>query len=182
MTKAEKTATIEALKEKFENNQFFYLTDSSTLTVEQVNKLRRLCFEKGIEMRVVKNTLAKKALESFPAEKQYDGLYDALKGPTALMFTEVANSPARVIKEFRGKKEERPVVKAAYIDTAVYIGDDQLEALSKLKSKEELLGELIGLLQSPARNLVGALSSGGSTVMNLLKALEEREEGSGGEG
>jgi len=181
MTRAEKTTTIEALKEKFENNPFFYITDSSTLTVEKVNKLRQLCFDKGIEMKVVKNTLTKKALESFPEEKQYEGLYEALKGPTALMFTDVANAPARVIKEFRGKKEERPIVKAAYIDTAIYIGDDQLEALTKLKSKEELLGELIGLLQSPAKNLVGALSSGGSTVMNLLKALEEREGGEGGE-
>jgi large subunit ribosomal protein L10 len=95
------------------------------------------------------------------------------------MFTEAANAPARVIKEFREAKNEKPVLKAAYIDTAVYIGDDQLDALSKLKSKEELLGDLIGLLQSPARNLVGALSSGGTTVMNLLKALEEREGGEG---
>lgn len=179
MTKAEKTATIEALKEKFENNQFFYITDSSTLTVEQVNKLRKLCFDRGIEMKVVKNTLARKALESFPAEKQYEGLYESLKGPTALMFTESANAPARVIKEFREAKNEKPALKAAYIDTAVFIGDDQLDALSKLKSKEELLGELIGLLQSPASNLVGALASGGTTIMNLLKALEEREGGEG---
>ncbi len=175
MTRAEKTATIEALKEKFEASEYFYLTDASTLTVEQVNKLRGLCYEKGVEMRVVKNTLVRKALESFPEERNYGGLYESLKGPTALMFTEVANVPARLIKEFR-ETAERPLLKAAYIDTAVYEGDDQIETLTKLKSKEELLGEVIGLLQSPARNLIGALQSGGTTIMNLLKALEEREE------
>ncbi len=182
MTRADKTATIEVLKEKFENNAFFYITDASTLTVAEINNLRRLCFDKGIEMQVVKNTLTKKALESFPEEKKYEGLYESLKGPTALMFTEAANAPARVIKDFRGKKNEKPVLKAAYIDTAVYIGDDQLDVLSKLKSKEELLGDLIGLLQSPARNLLSALNSGGATVMNLLKALEERDGNAGGDG
>ncbi len=173
MTKAEKTATIEALKEKFENNVYFYLADSSTLTVSQVNKFRRMCFEKGIEMQVVKNTLVRKALEAAPADKNYQELYDVLKGPTAVLFTETANTPARVIKEFR-ENSEKPSVKAAYIDTAVFIGDEQLEALTKLKSKEELLGEIIGLLQSPAKNVISALNSGGQTIMNLLKALEER--------
>lgn len=175
MTRAEKNATIEALKEKFENNTFFYVTDASTLTVEKVNQLRRLCFEKGVEMRVIKNTLAIKALEAAPEEKNYSGLYDSFKGPTALMFTDTANVPARLIKEFRGD-DERPILKAAYIDASVYVGDDQLETLSKLKSKEELLGEIITLLQSPAKNVVSALKSGGSTIMGLLKALEEREE------
>ncbi|HMN90568.1 MAG TPA: 50S ribosomal protein L10 [Saprospiraceae bacterium] len=175
MTRAEKSATIEVLKEKISNSSFFYITDSSTLTVEQVNKLRRMCFEKGIEMTVVKNTLVKKALEAAPQEKNYEPLYEALHGPTALMFTEVANLPARLIKEFRGDKE-RPAVKAAYIDTAVYIGDDQLEALSSLKSRDELLGDLLGLLSAPAANLLGALQSGGSNIMGLLKALEERGE------
>jgi large subunit ribosomal protein L10 len=175
MTRAEKSATIEVLKEKISNSSFFYITDSSTLTVEQVNKLRRMCFEKGIEMTVVKNTLVKKALEAAPQEKNYEPLYEALHGPTALMFTEVANLPARLIKEFRGDKE-RPAVKAAYIDTAVYIGDDQLEALSSLKSRDELLGDLLGLLGAPAANLLGALQSGGSNIMGLLKALEERGE------
>ena len=173
MTKAEKTATIEALKEKFEQNSFFYITDSSTLTVDQVNKFRRLCFEKGIEMKVVKNTLAKKALESFPAEKGYEALYEALHGPTAILFTETANVPARLIKEFR-KTVDKPEIKAAYIDTAVFIGDNQIEILTKLKSKQELLGEVIGLLQSPARNVVSALQSGGQTLMGILKTLEER--------
>jgi len=175
MNRAEKTAMIEELKEKFSSSDFFYITDSSTLTVEKVNELRGLCFEKGIEMKVVKNTLAQKALEAAPEEKGYAPLYEALKGPTALMFTDVANAPARLIKDFR-KKDERPLIKAAYIDTAVYLGDDQIKALSELKSKEELIGEVIGLLQSPAKNVISALKSGGSTLSGLLKALEERGE------
>lgn len=176
MTKAEKTAVIEELKEKFENASFFYVTDSSTLTVEQVNKLRGLLFEKGIEMRVVKNTLARKALEAASPEKNFDtSLLDTLKGPTALMFTDVANAPGKVIKEFR-KESDMPVVKSAYIDTAIYVGDDQLDALSSIKSKEEMLGEVITLLQSPMKNLLGQLQSGGNTISGLLKALEERAQ------
>lgn len=175
MTRDEKTAVIEELKSKFETSQFFYVADSSTLPVEKINKLRGLFFEKGIEMRVVKNTLVKKALESFDESKNYAPLYDTLVGPTSLIFTDVANAPARVIKEFRDK-EEKPLIKSAYIDSAVYVGDDQIEALSKLKSKEELLGEVITLLQSPMQNLVGALKSGQNTVAGLLKALEERGE------
>jgi len=175
MTRTEKVAAVEVLKEKFSNSDFFYVTDASTLTVEQVNKLRSMLFEKGIEMQVVKNTLARKALESLPEENNYSELFDALKGPTAIMFSEVANAPARVIKEFRGKDAERPILKAAYIDTAIYQGDDQLKALSDLKSKEELLGDLLGLLQAPIHNVLGALNSGGNTLSGLLKALEERE-------
>ncbi|HMO40514.1 MAG TPA: 50S ribosomal protein L10 [Saprospiraceae bacterium] len=175
MTKEEKTAVIEALKEKFDNNAFFYITDSSSLSVEKVNKLRRLCFEKGIEMKVVKNTLIQKALEAAPEEKNYQPLYEALHGPSAVMFAEVANLPARLIKEFRGDGE-RPLIKAAYIDTAVYIGDEQIEALSNLKSRDEMVGDLLGLLMSPGANLLGALQSGGGNIMGLLKALEERGE------
>lgn len=175
MTRTEKQATVEALKEKFSNTEYFYVTDASTLTVEQVNNLRGMLYEKGIEMRVVKNTLARKALEALPEENNYSELFDALKGPTAIMFTEVANAPAKVIKEYRGSDKERPILKAAYIDTAVYTGDDQLKALAQLKSKDELLGEIIGLLQSPMTNVMGALNSGGNTVMSLLKALEERD-------
>ena len=148
MTSQEKAREIEALKEKFSEHDFFYLTDSSTLTVEQVNRLRGLCFEKGVEMRVVKNTLARKALEQAPEEKNYAGLYEILKGPSAVMFTEVSNAPAKVIKEFR-KEHDKPVLKAAYIDSDIYVGDDQLDRLESLKSKEELIGEVIVLLQSP---------------------------------
>ena len=174
MTRTEKVAAVEALKEKFSNSEFFYVTDASTLTVEQVNKLRAMLFEKGIQMQVVKNTLARKALEALPEENNYSELFDALKGPTAILFTEVANAPARVIKDFRGK-DERPILKAAYIDSAIYKGDNQLGTLSDLKSKEELLGDLLGLLQSPIQNVMGALNSGGNTLSGLLKALEQRE-------
>ena len=176
MTKAEKATTIEVLKEKFGATDYFYLTDSSTLTVEQINQLRGLCFEKGVEMRVVKNTLAQKALEanSADADKGYEPLYDLLKGPTTILFTEVANAPARIIEEFR-KTNEKPVLKGAYIDSSVFVGDDQLSALASLKSKEELLGEIVTILQSPAKNVISALKSGGTTIMGLLKTLEERE-------
>jgi large subunit ribosomal protein L10 len=145
------------------------------LTVEQINKFRGLCFEKDIEMKVVKNTLAIKALETFPEDRNYVGLYDSLKGPTAILFTTTANVPAKVIKEFR-KGSERPVLKAAYIDTDVFVGDEQLDALANLKSKEDLIGEVITLLQSPVKNVLGALQSGGNTISGLLKALEERGE------
>ena len=174
MTRADKATAIAELKEKFSNSSFFYVTDSSTLTVEQINKLRGMFYEKGVEMKVVKNTLVKKALENEPEEKGYAKIFEALKGPTAILFSDVANAPARVIEEYRGKKEERPILKAAYIDTDVFIGDDQLKALASLKSKEELLGEVIGLLQSPPKNLISALQSGGNTISGLLKALEAR--------
>lgn len=173
MTKAEKNEVIEALKERFEGTSFFYLTDSSTLTVEQVNEFRGLCFEKEVEMKVVKNTLVKKALESFPEERNYADLYDSLKGQTAILFTSTANVPAKILKEFR-KSNERPLLKAAYIDTSVFVGDDQIDPLTKLKSKEDLIGEVITLLQSPAKNVVSALQSGGQTLSGLLKALEDR--------
>jgi len=174
MTKSDKAAVIEELKGKFEEFDFFYITDSSTMTVEQVNNLRRKFFEKDVQMKVVKNTLAIKALQTADASKGYEGLFDSLKGPTALLFTKTANTPAKVIKEFRKGGGERPVVKAAYIDSGIFIGDDQLDALASLKSKEELLGEVISLLQSPAKNVISALKSGGSTIAGLVKALEER--------
>ena len=173
MTRSEKVAVVEELKEKFENSSSFYVTDSSTLTVAEVNVLRGQCFEKGVELRVVKNTLVKKALEALPEDKNYAELYDSLKGPTALMFCETANLPAKLIEEFR-KTHEKPVLKAAYIDASVYVGDDQVKSLAALKSKEELVGEIVGLLQSPAKNVISALKSGGSTIAGILKTLEER--------
>ncbi|HRI00782.1 MAG TPA: 50S ribosomal protein L10 [Saprospiraceae bacterium] len=173
MNKEQKTQEIESLKKKFESANFFYLTDSSTLTVAQVNQFRRMCFEKGIEMQVVKNTLAKKALQSFGEERGFEPLYSALEGPTAILFTENASTPAKLIEEFR-KSNEKPVLKAAYIDTAVYSGDDQIKVLVSLKSKEDLIGDVIMLLQSPMKNVIGALKSGGNTIAGLVKALEER--------
>ena len=175
MNKTEKTQAIEDLKVKLADAQYFYITDSSSLTVGQVNELRGLCHEKGIEMKVVKNTLAKKAMESFDAEKGFEELFEALKGPTTLMFADAGNAPAKLIKEFR-KSYERPLLKAAYIDSDVFLGDDQLDMLDSLKSKEELIGDVILLLQSPIKNVLGSLQSGSSTLAGLVKALEERGE------
>lgn len=173
MTRTEKAAVIEALTQRINESNSFYVTDSSTLTVEQVNSLRRLCFEKNVQLTVAKNTLVKKALEQ--ADGDYEELYGSLAGPTSLMFTEVANVPAKLIKEFR-KSSEKPVLKAAYIDQSVYVGDDQLETLSSLKSREELIGEIVGLLQSPAKNVISALQSGGQTLSGILKTLSEKGE------
>ena len=175
MTRAEKDMVIDELKGKFSENQFFYLTDSSTLTVAEVNDLRRMCFEKGVEMRVVKNKLAIKAMEALAEEKNLEPLYDALKGPTTILFTETSNVPAKIIEEYR-KTHEMPVLKAAYIDSDVYLGDDELKTLASLKSKEELVGDVIMLLQSPIKNVLGSLQSGGNTISGLLKALENRTE------
>lgn len=176
MTKNEKSAAIEALKEKFENNEFFYITDASAMSVAKINELRGACFAKGISMQVVKNTLAIKAMEQLPEEANYAAVFDALKGPSALLFSEVANAPAKVIKEFRGKEGKRPILKAAYIASSVYKGDDQLETLTTLKSREDLLADVLTLLQSPMQNLLGGLQSGGQNVVNLLKAIEEKAQ------
>lgn len=175
MIKTEKTAAIAALKDKFDNNNFFYVTDSSALTVEQVNELRRKCFENDVEMKVVKNTLAIKALEASGDDKGYADIMEAFKGPTTLMFSANANLPAKIISEFR-KKHDKPVLKAAYIDSDIFTGDDQLDALKSLKSKEDLIGDVVLLLQSPIKNVLGALQSGGNTLSGLLKSLEQRSD------
>jgi len=176
MTKLQKNEAIELLKEKFSQYNNFYLTDSTSLTVEQVNALRRVCFEKKVEMRVAKNTLVRKALESLNSES-YAGVYESLKGQTAIMFSENAKEPAVIISGFRKKSNgEKPVLKAAFIDTDIFVGDDQLETLRQLKSKQELIGEIIGLLQSPAKNVIGALQSGGNKLAGILKTLEERAQ------
>ncbi len=173
MNKTEKGATIEALKDKINESSFFYLADASSMTVAQINSFRRICHEKGIEVKVVKNTLARKAMEALPAYKGYADLYEALHGPTAMLFADAGNAPAKVIKDFRATSE-RPILKAAYIDSAVFLGDDQLDVLIAIKSKNELIGEIISLLQSPAKNVIGALQSGGHKLAGLVKALEER--------
>lgn len=174
MTREEKDQSIAVLKEEFEQASNFYLTDSSTLTVEQTNKFRRMCFERGITFKVAKNTLIRKALDQVE-NRNYSELFDHLHGPTAIMFSEVSNDPAKVLKDFR-KKFEKPVLKAAYIDTDVFVGDEMIEELAKLKSKEELIGEVISLLQSPAKNVISALQSGGGKLAGILKTLSEREE------
>lgn len=175
MKRQDKADIIEDLKVQFEKYSFFYVTDSSALTVGQVNELRRQCHEKDITLRVLKNTLIKKALEDAPEEKNFAPLFDSLKGPTAIMFTETSNAPAKLISEFR-KTYDKPVLKAAYIDTDVFVGDDQIKVLKDLKSKEDLLGEVILLLQSPMKNVIGALQSGQNTLAGLVKTLSEREE------
>ena len=172
MTRQQKTEVVEFLTEKLNNAEYFYIADSSGLNVADINEFREQCYEKGVEYKVAKNTLIRKAMER--SEKDYEGLYDLLKGFSALMFTEVSNEPAKVIQAFR-KTHELPVLKGAYIDSAIYVGDDKVEELSKLKSKDELIGEVITLLQSPAKNVISALQSGGGTLAGILKTLSERE-------
>lgn len=175
MNRTDKGTLIEELKDKFENATFFYVTDSSSLTVEKINNLRRICFDKGIEIKTVKNTLAIKAMEQLDETKNYKSIFEAFKGQSTVLFSTDAKLPATIIKEFRGKGE-KPVLKAAYIDSDIFFGDDQLEALTKLKSKNELIGDVIFLLQSPAQQVISGLKSGGSTIAGLLKTLEERAQ------
>jgi large subunit ribosomal protein L10 len=157
MTKDQKNEVIELLKDKFSQYNNFYVTDTESLTVAQVVKLRRACFNKQVEMKVAKNTLIKKAMESLDAER-YAGVYDSLHKVTALMFSENPKEPALIISSFRKEsKGEMPVLKAAFINGDVYMGNDQLLALTKIKTKNELIGEVIGLLQSPAKRVIAAL-------------------------
>ena len=174
MTKDQKNDVIELLKEKFSQYNNFYITNTEALTVDQIGKLRRVCFDKNVEMKVAKNTLIRKALESIDAER-YSGVYDSLNGVTALLFSENAKEPAMIISDFRRSSNgEKPTLKAAYIDSDVFVGDDQLEALKTLKGKNDLIGEIIGLLQSPAKNVISGLNAGGK-LASLIKALEDRQ-------
>jgi large subunit ribosomal protein L10 len=173
MTKQEKNEIIEVLKDKFSQFNNFYITNTESLSVAQISKLRRICFDKNVEMKVAKNTLIKKALESIDNER-FSDVYESLSGVTALLFSENAKEPAMIISSFRkDSKGERPVLKAAFIDGDVFAGDDQLEPLTKLKSKNDLIGEVIGLLQSPAKNVISGLNAG-NKLASLVKALEER--------
>lgn len=173
MTKDQKNEVIDVLKEKFSQYNNFYVTNTEALTVEQVNKLRRICFSKKVEMKVAKNTLIKKALESLDSTR-FTGMFDSLHGVTALLFSESAKEPALIISSFRKEaNSEKPVLKAAFIDGDVFAGDDQLKALATLKSKHDLIGEIIGLLQSPAKNVISALNAG-NKLASLIKALEDR--------
>jgi large subunit ribosomal protein L10 len=173
MNKEQKGTAISELKDKFQKSTYFYLADTSSLTVEQVNKLRRMCFEKNVEIKIVKNTLARKAMDQSSEDRGYKELYEALHGPTAVMFSDNPNIPAKIIKEFRASAE-KPTLKAAFIDTAVFLGDDQLDSLVALKSKNELVADIIALLQSPAKNVISALQSSGHKLSGLLKTLEDR--------
>lgn len=175
MTREDKTAAIAELKEELGGTSFFYLADSSTLPVSKINRFRRLCFEQGIKIKVAKNTLIQKALEGEPESKGYAALFEALHGPTTILISENPKAPAKLLFEFR-KTEERPLLKAAYIDSSVYIGDDQLVALTKLKSKEEMVGEIIGLLQSPMKRVASQLTATGNKIAGIVKTLEERPQ------
>lgn len=163
---------IVELTETINDASVFYLTDTSELNAEQTSNLRRECFKNGIKLKVVKNTLLHKALEAVE-DKDFGPLYETLKGNTSLMVAEVGNAPAKLIKEFR-KEHEKPILKAAYVEEECYIGDDQLGNLADIKSKDELIGDIIMLLQSPMKTVVGQLQSGQNTVTGLLKSLEER--------
>lgn len=176
MTKQEKNEVIEALKEKFSQYNNFYVTNTESLTVAQVGKLRRVCFSKQVEMKVAKNTLIRKALESLDSAR-YSGMFDSLNGVTALLFSENAKEPALIISDFRKdpKTGDKPVLKAAFIDGDVFAGDEQLKTLTTLKSKNDLIGEIIGLLQSPAKNVISGLNAG-NKLASLVKALEDRAQ------
>jgi len=172
MNREEKAKYIDDLATELSSSNIFYLADTSGLAVDVVNQLRRKCYNAKIHMRVVKNTLLEKAMEKVE-DKNFGDLKTTLAGATSIMFTEVGNGPAKLIQEFR-KKNAKPILKGAFIDEAIFIGDDQLEALATLKSKEEVIGDIIGLLQSPAKNVISGLKGAGGKIAGLLKTLEER--------
>jgi large subunit ribosomal protein L10 len=173
MTKDKKNEVIGLLKDKFSQYNNFYVTNTESLTVEQIGSLRRICFDKKVEMKVAKNTLIKKALESLD-DSRYADVFESLNGVTALLFSENAKEPALIITSFRKQTHlEKPILKAAFIDGDVFAGDNQLKVLTALKSKHDIIGEIIGLLQSPAKNVISGLNAG-NKLANLIKALENR--------
>lgn len=172
MTREEKSKAIEVLTTQLAENTNIYLADISGLDAGTTTNLRRACFKAGVKLTVVKNTLLAKAMES--SEKDFGELKDVLKGNTSIMFSETGNAPAKVIKEFR-KKSDKPILKGAFIEEAVYVGDNQLDALVDIKSKEELIGDIVALLQSPAKNVVSALKSCGGKLAGIIKTLSEKE-------
>lgn len=173
MTRQEKDSLISDLADRLSNADVVYLTDIASLNAEDSSKLRRMCFQREVQLQVVKNTLLQKAMERVEG-KEYGDLLTVLKGNTGIMISEVGSVPAKLIKEFR-KKSERPLLKGAYIQEGIYIGDANLEMLASLKTKDELIGDIIALLQSPAKNVISGLKSGGITIAGLVKTLQERE-------
>ena len=171
MTKQEKIQEIEDLTTEISAVKNLYLTDIAGLDAAQTTALRRACFNSNIKLSVVKNTLLAKAMDA--SKKDFGQLQSVLKGNTSLMFSESGNSPAKLIKDFR-KKSDKPVLKGAYVEESIYIGDDQIDFLESIKSKDELIGEVITILQSPAKNVILALQSGGSNISGILKTLSER--------
>ncbi|MFO7615269.1 MAG: 50S ribosomal protein L10 [Bacteroidales bacterium] len=172
MTREEKNQMIDSLAETLKNSETVYIADISDLDSSNSTRLRSLCYKRNITLQVVKNTLLKKAMEK--SEKDFTGLYGILNGPTSLMISEAGNVPAKLIKEFR-KTSDRPILKGAYIQEMVFIGDEQLDLLVSLKSKNELIGDIILLLQSPVRNVISGLQSGGHKLSGILKTLSEKE-------
>ena len=173
MTREEKSLVIEDLTAQLSNNSIIYLADISGLNAVSTSNLRRACFKANVKLAVVKNTLLAKAMEA--SDKEFGELPDVLKGNTSLMMSEVGNAPAKIIKEFR-KKSDKPLLKGAFIEEAIYVGDEYLDALVNIKSREELIGDIIGLLQSPAKNVISALKSSGGKLAGILKTLSEKEE------
>ena len=175
MTRQDKAQLISDLTEKFKGTDHFYIADTSGLTVAEINKFREMCFNKGVEYKLVKNTLIKKALENVDGD--FSSLDEVLKGTSGIMFVnEIANAPAKIITEFKKKdSKDRPKFKAASIDSDLFIGEDQLGALASLKSKQELIGDVISLLQSPAKNVLTLLQSGEHKLAGIVKTLSERE-------
>ena len=172
MNREEKNELVLALTEQMKEYGNFYITDTSNLTVAKINNIRRKCFESDITIQVAKNSLIEKAMQATGGD--YGQIYDVLKGSSTILFSKSATAPAKLIKQLRKSGSEKPVIKAAYIDSAVFIGDNQLDMLTSLKSKEELVGEIIGLLQSPAKNVISALQSGGNKLAGIVKTLQER--------
>lgn len=174
MNREEKVKIVEQVSQQLKESAHFYVTDTQGLDAEQTSDLRRKCFEGKIKLMVVKNTLLKLAMQN-NKDVDYDKLYEALTGPTAVMFTDTGNAPAKLIKELRKDKQEKPLLKGAYVEEGVYIGDENLEMLSQIKSKEEVIGDIIGLLQSPAKNVLSALQSSGGKLAGIVKTLSEKE-------
>jgi len=172
MNREEKAQYIDDLADQLEQANVFYLADTADLTVEVINQLRRRCYQSNISIRVVKNTLLEKAFQRVEG-KNFGDLSSVLHGPTSILFSEVGNAPAKLIKDFRAKNP-KPILKGAYIEEAIFIGDANLDALVAIKSKEEVLGDIIGLLQSPAKNVLSALKGQGEKIAGILKTLEER--------
>ncbi len=172
MTREEKSQVIEELTVQLADNTNIYLTDISGLNAGSTSNLRRACFKANVRLAVVKNTLLSKAMEA--SEKDFGDLPSTLKGNTSVMYSETGNAPAKVIKAFR-KKSDKPLLKGAFIEESIYIGDEQLDMLVVIKSREELIGEIIGLLQSPAKNVISALQSGGGKLSGILKTLSQKE-------
>ncbi|WP_276392910.1 50S ribosomal protein L10 [Eudoraea chungangensis] len=171
MTRQEKATVIEDLTSQLAGSSIIYLADISGLDATTTSALRRACFKADIKLSVVKNTLLAKAMEA--SDKEFGELPETLKGNTSLMFSDTGNAPAKLIKNFR-KKSKKPLLKGAFVEEAVYVGDESLETLVNIKSKEEMIGEIIGLLQSPAKNVISGLKSGGGKLAGILKTLSEK--------